>query len=181
MVRHESHAALPDSRRVRACDACHTSKTKCDGGSQCSLCIKRNIPCTYCLAESTKFFSANAKAAARVPANLRSHAVVTGVSQITQLVSSKSLIDDYEMSEDDKSWVDEILEAYFVDFHRRWPLMHAPVFHLQPPPLGTTATVVMIASWLHSPQIRPLATTLHKLLMDKLFEDLVRTARLNSL
>ncbi|PNY25464.1 Uncharacterized protein TCAP_04596 [Tolypocladium capitatum] len=40
-------AAVPDSRRGRACDTCHANKTKCDGGPQCSLCTKRGATCTY--------------------------------------------------------------------------------------------------------------------------------------
>lgn len=38
---------VPDSRKEPACDACHASKIKCDGGSRCSLCRKRDIECTY--------------------------------------------------------------------------------------------------------------------------------------
>lgn len=40
-------AVVPDSRKEPACDACHSSKIKCDGGSRCSLCRKRDIECTY--------------------------------------------------------------------------------------------------------------------------------------
>lgn len=44
---HGAAAAVPDSRRGRACDTCHANKTKCDGGPQCSLCMKRGVTCTY--------------------------------------------------------------------------------------------------------------------------------------
>ncbi|KYK55044.1 hypothetical protein DCS_07005 [Drechmeria coniospora] len=44
---HGAAAAVPDSRRGRACDTCHANKTKCDGGKQCSLCTKRGVMCTY--------------------------------------------------------------------------------------------------------------------------------------
>ncbi|GJN84041.1 hypothetical protein PLIIFM63780_007594 [Purpureocillium lilacinum] len=44
---HGSAAAVPDSRRGRACDTCHANKTRCDGGKQCSLCAKRGVDCTY--------------------------------------------------------------------------------------------------------------------------------------
>jgi hypothetical protein len=43
---HSSEPA-PTARTSQACDACHESKTKCDGGEQCSLCTKRAIQCTY--------------------------------------------------------------------------------------------------------------------------------------
>lgn len=39
--------AHSDSKRVRACDACHASKIRCDGGTQCSLCTKRGIDCAF--------------------------------------------------------------------------------------------------------------------------------------
>ncbi|KAJ6437770.1 transcription factor Zn, C2H2 / Cys6 [Purpureocillium lavendulum] len=44
---HGTAAAVPDSRRGRACDTCHANKTRCDGGKQCTLCIKRGVRCTY--------------------------------------------------------------------------------------------------------------------------------------
>lgn len=44
---HGGAAAVPDSRRGKACDTCHANKTKCDGGPQCSLCAKRGVACTY--------------------------------------------------------------------------------------------------------------------------------------
>ncbi|KAI9155487.1 Transcription factor 1 [Paramyrothecium foliicola] len=40
-------STVPEFRRGRACDACHSNKTKCDGGAQCTLCTKRGISCTY--------------------------------------------------------------------------------------------------------------------------------------
>ncbi|KAL7794422.1 hypothetical protein V8C37DRAFT_376614 [Trichoderma ceciliae] len=40
-------SASSDSKRVRACDACHASKIRCDGGVRCSLCTKRGIDCAF--------------------------------------------------------------------------------------------------------------------------------------
>ncbi|KAL7936486.1 hypothetical protein V8C35DRAFT_295618 [Trichoderma chlorosporum] len=40
-------SAPSDSKRVRACDACHASKIRCDGGTRCSLCTKRGIDCAF--------------------------------------------------------------------------------------------------------------------------------------
>ncbi|RFU82038.1 transcription factor zn, c2h2 / cys6 [Trichoderma arundinaceum] len=40
-------SAPSDSKRVRACDACHASKIRCDGGVRCSLCTKRGIDCAF--------------------------------------------------------------------------------------------------------------------------------------
>ncbi|KAH7149106.1 hypothetical protein B0J13DRAFT_297216 [Dactylonectria estremocensis] len=60
LTRHDLTTA-PDSRRGRACDACHANKTKCDGGTQCSLCSKRGISCTY------KLVSANGRASGSPP------------------------------------------------------------------------------------------------------------------
>ncbi|KAL6863605.1 hypothetical protein J3F83DRAFT_745006 [Trichoderma novae-zelandiae] len=40
-------SAPSDPKRVRACDACHASKIRCDGGSRCSLCTKRGISCAF--------------------------------------------------------------------------------------------------------------------------------------
>lgn len=43
-----SSTQLPAAPRGRrACNACHENKTKCNGGSQCSLCAKRRILCVY--------------------------------------------------------------------------------------------------------------------------------------
>ncbi|KAH7011352.1 hypothetical protein EDB80DRAFT_891183 [Ilyonectria destructans] len=60
LTRHDLTSA-PDSRRGRACDACHANKTKCDGGTQCSLCSKRGISCTY------RLVSANGRASGSPP------------------------------------------------------------------------------------------------------------------
>jgi hypothetical protein len=50
MSRHPS-APTPQARKTRACDACHASKTKCDGdsasGFRCSLCTKRGVQCAF--------------------------------------------------------------------------------------------------------------------------------------
>jgi hypothetical protein len=46
-VGRHSTIAPPDARRGRACDACFANKTKCDGGSRCSLCTKRGIDCSF--------------------------------------------------------------------------------------------------------------------------------------
>lgn len=48
LARHEAAAAAAaaDPRRGRACEACHTNKTKCDGGDPCTLCSRRGIACT---------------------------------------------------------------------------------------------------------------------------------------
>lgn len=47
-------SVVPDSRKDPACDACHSSKVKCDGGAQCTLCKKRNAECTYDRASISK-------------------------------------------------------------------------------------------------------------------------------
>ncbi|KAH6693936.1 hypothetical protein F5X68DRAFT_228341 [Plectosphaerella plurivora] len=49
--RHVREHASPN-KRPKACDACHSNKTKCNGGEQCSLCTRRGIPCTYSSSDS---------------------------------------------------------------------------------------------------------------------------------
>ncbi|KAL4782330.1 hypothetical protein BJX76DRAFT_332931 [Aspergillus varians] len=34
-------------RASRACDRCHTSKTRCDGHEPCNVCSRRGVACTY--------------------------------------------------------------------------------------------------------------------------------------
>jgi hypothetical protein len=44
------HSLLHDAshtRTVVSCDACHANKTKCSGGTQCLLCERRGINCTF--------------------------------------------------------------------------------------------------------------------------------------
>ncbi|KAF7561538.1 hypothetical protein G7046_g2602 [Stylonectria norvegica] len=67
LSRHDA-TATPDGRRGRACDACHSNKTKCDGGTQCSLCVKRNISCTYNFAHTNRDNVVTAPAALDAPA-----------------------------------------------------------------------------------------------------------------
>ncbi|KAK3381199.1 hypothetical protein B0H63DRAFT_197642 [Podospora didyma] len=44
---HDAKDGKPVYRSRQACDACRANKTKCSGGTQCLLCAKREIACTY--------------------------------------------------------------------------------------------------------------------------------------
>jgi len=46
IARHNS-SARATARNGRACDGCHSSKIKCEGGQPCSPCIKRGIECKF--------------------------------------------------------------------------------------------------------------------------------------
>ena len=44
------HSLLHQTNHTRvivSCDACRANKTKCSGGTQCSLCARRGIDCTF--------------------------------------------------------------------------------------------------------------------------------------
>jgi len=46
IARHNS-SARATARNGRACDGCHSSKIKCEGGQPCSPCIKRGVECKF--------------------------------------------------------------------------------------------------------------------------------------
>lgn len=45
--RHSNLHEANHTRVVVSCDACRANKTKCSGGTQCSLCARRGITCTF--------------------------------------------------------------------------------------------------------------------------------------
>ncbi|KPM42731.1 hypothetical protein AK830_g3797 [Neonectria ditissima] len=79
LTRHDL-TSTPDSRRGRACDACHANKTKCDGGTQCSLCSKRGISCTFKLASSNGRASGSPTGAKNDEQSTTDPALLSGIS-----------------------------------------------------------------------------------------------------
>ncbi|KAL3477078.1 hypothetical protein BJX99DRAFT_246402 [Aspergillus californicus] len=43
--RREGERSIP--RTAKACDQCHLSKTRCDGGTPCNVCSRRSVECTF--------------------------------------------------------------------------------------------------------------------------------------
>ncbi|KAI6781443.1 uncharacterized protein J7T54_001405 [Emericellopsis cladophorae] len=46
LVVHASRSGKGSARNWRACDACHENKTKCNGGTPCGFCVKKDLCCT---------------------------------------------------------------------------------------------------------------------------------------
>ncbi|KAG9256563.1 uncharacterized protein F5Z01DRAFT_477521 [Emericellopsis atlantica] len=46
LVVHASRNGKGSAKSWRACDACHENKTKCDGGTPCGFCVKKDLRCT---------------------------------------------------------------------------------------------------------------------------------------
>lgn len=212
MTRHDTTIAGP--RRGRACDACHANKTKCDGGPQCSLCLKRNIECTYKLVDASIRGSLTPTVAGNESDEIH---VATGeengdfpminesetdqgvspdninvqgrpqlrpdefaIKILTRLTkdaanSSVPLEADYEITPTEEEWLTSNTKKYFTRFHETWPIVHSVTFYCEPRSFASLATVTMIALWLEDPeQLTEAAIRLHKTLMTRFLEELVR-------
>ncbi|KAF4970422.1 hypothetical protein FSARC_2542 [Fusarium sarcochroum] len=180
LTRHDMPSA-PDPRRGRACDACHANKTKCDGGTKCTLCIKRGINCTYNHASKSssgsKSPSDDAPDSRTVPhsaaQNLQHQEAITATANLspgTPMLSPNdevkaglkrianhlrsgeiSIGEDLPIPPLDQSWIEANSKEYFGRFHNTWPILHAPSYFPLDASLIVAVSVVMISCWLKSP------------------------------
>ncbi|ESU17143.1 hypothetical protein FGSG_10429 [Fusarium graminearum PH-1] len=157
LARHDMPTA-PDPRRGRACDACHANKTKCDGGTKCTLCIKRGISCTYKHA-SKAGSSRSSRSPVEDPKRTASRPVpdvheintpssitppiALGTSQISPAdeikAAFKRISNDVRTGKipvgepttvpaPDHPWIEANSREYFGRLHEAWPVLHAPSY-----------------------------------------------------
>ncbi|KAF5576041.1 transcriptional activator CMR1 [Fusarium pseudoanthophilum] len=191
----------PDPRRGRACDACHANKTKCDGGSKCTLCVKRGINCTYKHASKSssgsKSPSEDITADPRTVANgFTSPALIQNLTPGTPQISPNDEIKagfkrianhvrsgEIPIGEDtpvpalDKNWIEGNSKEYFGRFHDTWPILHGPSYVTMDTSLLVSVSIAMISCWLRSPdEFEDVVLQLHESLMGA-FSDWIANPR----
>jgi hypothetical protein len=189
LTRHDMPTA-PDPRRGRACDTCHANKTKCDGGTKCTLCVKRGINCTYKHASKSssgsKSPSEDITADPRTVANgFTSPALIQSLTPGTPQISPNDEIKagfrrianhvrsgEIPIGEDtpvpalDKNWIEGNSKEYFGRFHDTWPILHGPSYVTMDTSLLVSVSIAMISCWLRSPdEFEDVALQLHESLM----------------
>lgn len=195
---------VPDARTRRACDACHESKTKCDGGEQCALCTKRSVSCTYSRDGPATETTSNQKEG-EMGEEEAEDVASTNVSEPVpedQVMRSPTpaetrtpeprdpLQDDVELAraglecvanavaaamtgkmqkqspKRTQPWVTKCTRTYFRGFHKKWPIVHAPIFDETTDDTLFVASVLMIGSWLSDdPSVREPIFKLHERFM----------------
>jgi hypothetical protein len=192
----------PDPRRGRACDACHANKTKCGGGTKCTLCIKRGISCTY--KHASKSSSGSKNPSDDAASNRASSRPIPDGQEATQSISTHlalgtpqiSPIDEVKaafkrianhvrtgeipIGEDtaipvlDKNWIEANSKDYFGRFHDTWPILHAPSYVIgMEDSFLVSVSVAMISCWLKSPdEFGQVVLQLHESFM-KAFSDCI--------
>lgn len=83
---------------------------------------------------------------------------------------------DYPITPTEEEWLTSTSQKYFTRLHETWPVVHSVTFYSEPSSFASLATVTMIALWLQEPEkLAEPVITLHKALMNRLFDDLVRS------
>ncbi|PHH82272.1 hypothetical protein CDD82_6521 [Ophiocordyceps australis] len=195
---HGGAAAVPDSRRGRACDTCHANKTKCDGGPQCSLCAKRGVTCTYGRRDGNAVprkpsldrhpkpvspplvdFTLSPATVTPVPASqlaTPSFCPKMAIQSVLRAVATRvghPLATPAPPSAVPKSWLTASVESFFTTFHERWPILHAPSLDETTDSVAIVASIIMINSWLHHHRSSSeLLMEIHHLLVESSFKKL---------
>ncbi|KAH7003130.1 hypothetical protein EDB82DRAFT_482650 [Fusarium venenatum] len=203
LSRHDMPTA-PDPRRGRACDACHANKTKCDGGTKCTLCIKRGISCTY--KHASKSGSSRSSRSPVEDANRASSRPVQDVQEINAPTSItpplalgtspaneiktafKRIANDIRTGKIslgeptpvpavDHPWIEANSREYFGRLHEAWPILHAPSYTIGMEDSFIVATsVAMISCWLKNPdEYGEVVMELHETLMNAASEYISNT------
>ncbi|KAL5623569.1 hypothetical protein FOBRF1_002819 [Fusarium oxysporum] len=199
LTRHDMPTA-PDPRRGRACDACHANKTKCDGGTRCTLCVKRGINCTYKHASKS---SSGSKSPSEDTADPRAVAngftspsliqnLTPGTPQISpndeikagfKRIANHVRTGEIPIGEDtpvpalDKNWIEGNSKEYFGRFHDTWPILHGPSYVTMDTSLLVSVSIAMISCWLRNPdEFEDVVLQLHESLMSA-FSDWIANPR----
>lgn len=204
MVRHgEGYRKEPSGRSKKACSACHTSKTKCDGNSRCARCTRKDIECVYEQQEGEQppapqpnesVVSRDLDSLKRSPpipleppsANLATQQALDPLKEspgqmgVQWVLSSRveNTIPCKLLQDDGPSLITEsalagYMELYFKYFHHRWPIIHAPTYESD----GTTiltSSMWMMGAWLYgSAESQEIAVVKHKDIMSQISSRLV--------
>lgn len=163
---------VPTTRTGRACDACHENKTRCDGGDQCSLCMKRGIACTFDRpppgTKDGKTAANGLEVGPSVDAEMAEGIAVgqgeernleldaccarTCLKSIMKAVSVPAfkgvVCEDPPSSGELRAWIEACIGHYAGTFHERWTIVHMPSFDEKTEDAFKVGAVLLIGAWL---------------------------------
>ncbi|KAF2964793.1 hypothetical protein GQX73_g8777 [Xylaria multiplex] len=120
-----------------ACTRCRESKTKCDEGSPCKPCSRREIQCVR--ASSSK---------ANMNANSMAPELPPDVSSPSSSVHTPEDAKLREYVIQDPATVQRRLGIYFTEIHPIWPILHPSSITASESPSLLITSITMLASWL---------------------------------
>ncbi|KAL3481381.1 hypothetical protein BJX99DRAFT_253686 [Aspergillus californicus] len=141
----------PSSRATQACRACRAAKVRCRGGFPCNRCRSQANTCVV-----------NHGTVVEESTHLETHPDAS--SSATRI------------SPDNTSQIDRYIQAYFADFHPRWPILHRGTFSVPHEPPLLVHAVLMIGLWVTgTPSAQQAAMDLHSRLGRVILEQMVST------
>lgn len=188
--------------KTRACEACRSNKTKCDGGPTCSLCAKRGVGCIFSPPKTRRGNNNGAGPGEKeknVSANdpiLNNNPATGGPPEdeemddapISQSSSDKRQwgsalppcpLMNAGMSDSTKEYMLSCYECYLALFHHRWRIIHAATFRFEEQHCKVMGSVVMIGAWLRNQDNdRQYAQIVHHQLVEDFIELLVCSSSL---
>ncbi|KAL2214532.1 hypothetical protein CC79DRAFT_1392378 [Sarocladium strictum] len=185
----------PAPRRAKACNACHESKVKCDGGEQCSLCAKRGIICSYdregqqATSDSMQGVEQGKATSSTSASSITSRAdnaeeadrglnLVIGLLQNGLKVPTRAGLPEELLVVED--WWQRCSDRYRLGFHNEWPVLHYPTIQDFPrSSLWFEASIIMVATWASSgpgTTFRDRALDIHDRLMNAMIGEMMSCA-----
>ena len=135
-MRRDHEANEPTSRTRHACTNCRHIKSRCEGGSPCSECMRRSIPCS-----------------------------LNGQNGETESSSSFLRSQEPNDVPYGPDKVQHFINLYFSLFHPYWPFVHCASFNTRNETPLLVQSMVAIGLWVSKePSARSAAIDLHKTL-----------------
>ena len=168
---HHKTKELQYSRAIQACTYCRSRRSKCDGQSPCGACFQRGIQCLYTRNSRGRPSEQNR------PPNPRTSSIPSVESDdefYSPPTESAGPIQRSETIENSPCRVAPYVQAYFDEFHPKWPFLHPATFDPDNELPFLAQSVVMMGSWaMMESNAQQTAKDLHKRLTLSIYEQRV--------
>ncbi|KAJ5705796.1 hypothetical protein N7536_001485 [Penicillium majusculum] len=165
---HHKTKELQYSRAIQACTYCRSRRSKCDGQSPCGACFQRGIQCLYNRNSRGRPLEQNR------PPNPRTSSIPSVESDdefYSPPTESAGPIQRSETIENSPCRVAPYVQAYFDEFHPKWPFLHPATFDPDNELPFLAQSVVMMGSWaMMESNAQQTAKGLHKRLTLSIYE-----------
>lgn len=162
---------LQSSRAVQACNYCRSRRSRCNGQTPCDTCFQRGIQCSY---------TQNSRRELKQTKNADGH--MSSVASVEpgypySPAAEPSSVQRAETIEKCPSRIVPYVpyvEAYFKNFHPKWPFLHPATFDPDHEPAFLLQSVIMMGLWATGESnARQTAKDLHHKLTSSIYEQRV--------
>ncbi|CDM37183.1 Zn(2)-C6 fungal-type DNA-binding domain [Penicillium roqueforti FM164] len=159
---------LQSSRAVQACNYCRSRRSRCNGQTPCDTCFQRGIQCSY---------TQNSRRELKQTKNADGH--MSSVASVEpgypySPAAEPSSVQRAETIEKCPSRIVPYVpyvEAYFKNFHPKWPFLHPATFDPDHEPAFLLQSVIMMGLWATGESnARQTAKDLHHKLTSSIYE-----------